>query len=233
MRNQMTGVMKHWQVLYDGGSGTWLYARKVRSGRGSVFFMLEIIDMVDACGRDANFLFCGDLSIVEPGSASWSTIRSALDCVGLTSEDINDARDPEMALAEVLFQYGAKSPMYSEEGGKITEKSQWGRPGESHPEFRRLRAVCRREAEGMIERRDGEYWLSSAGNSAMDTRVVNRMGQTAREFAGGSEGLWDTLRRIQGNPDATADQKLILRMYQNAGQTLGCGPVPADIREGA
>jgi len=55
------------------------------------------------------------------------------------------------------------------------------------------------------------------------------MGQTAREFAGGTSSLWDTLRRIKDDPNATDEQKLVLKMYQNAGQTLGAGPVPLDI----
>lgn len=66
-------------------------------------------------------------------------------------------------------------------------------------------------------------------NHLLDTKIVNALGQTAREFAS-TDGLWETLRRIKADPDsATTEQRLMLKMYRGSGQTLGAGPVPSDI----
>jgi len=65
--------------------------------------------------------------------------------------------------------------------------------------------------------------------AALNDRVVNKLGSTARQFMHGD--LWGRLREIRDDPDATEDQKLMLKMYANAGITLGGEPVPKDLKE--
>ena len=135
------------------------------------------------------------------------TIAGALQCCGYDEPlDLRSESD-RLALAEMMFSYGAKSPMWGGEGNH----------------FDRLRAEARREAEALF---DDEH-----RNEALDTRVVNALGQTAREYAAGTEALWSTLRRIKDDPNATDEQKMVLRMYQKCDTTLGAGPVPEDIKE--
>ena len=125
-------------------------------------------------------------------------------------------------LAEVLHSYGTKSPVWSGDAGRLNEHNFHDSPGEGHRPFRDLRAVARREAEALL---DADY-----RDNLLDTKIVNKLGQTAREYAGGTEGLWDSLRRIAANPEATPEQALMLKMYGKAGQTLGGDIVPADLR---
>lgn len=207
---------RHWTVLADGGSDQWLYVR----ASGSTYVFVEVIDLPAYCGRDADVLFVASVATVDLADASPETVARALDSCGYDEPLDLTVEQDRLALAEMLFSYGAKSPLFELSGGVVRDPHD--RPSERHPAFMRVRAEARRYAETLLdpETRDRE----------LDSRVVNRLGQTAREYARGTSALWDSLRRIRdAGDDATAEQKIVLRMYQKAGQTLGAGPVPVDL----
>ncbi len=208
---------RHWITLADGGSSTWLYAREASP---RVWIFIEIIDMVDACGRDATKRWYASVSVVDLNTTSPNTLASAIQSCGWFEDMEPDTITPIM-LAEVCHSYGAKSPMWDDSAGPVNEHNRHNNPGEEHRPFRTLRAAARREAESLLDTDTRDHLL--------DNKIVNQIGQTAREFANGTDGLWDVLRRIAADPNANASQRLVLKMYANAGQTLGAGPVPADI----
>lgn len=192
---------RHWTVLRDGCSD-WLYARD--AGRG-VFIFIEVIDLPAHCGSDAGDIqWVASVDSVDLSSASQDTIAGALDFCGY---DGTWELTP-IVLAEMMHSYGAKSPLWDESASNG---------------FASLRKRARLFADSMLD--------NETRNEVLDTRIVNQLGQTAREFAGGTDSLWETLRRIKDNPDATQKQKLVLKMYQNVSRTLGAGPVPEDIRD--
>lgn len=214
----MRTFARTWTVLSD-NDGTYLYAREASPG---VFLMIAIMDLAEYMGRDAvgGARWSADVSVVDLTSVSPDTLGSAIRSCGWF-----DNMEPEevkpLMLAECLHSYGAKSPVWDGESGVVNERNRHDSPGEEHRPFRDIRAAARREAERFM---DSEY-----RDQVLDTRIVNRMGQTAREYANGADGMWSALRRIAADPNARPEQRLILRMYANAGQTLGCGPVPADL----
>jgi hypothetical protein len=207
-------AMAGWQQWEDGGSGTWLWLRRIGGLR---YLFIRIESAVDICGRDAETWFWGDLRLVDLEDIPLETQADAVR--GCGPDELSP--DPEF-VAWACLQHGAASPLFSDDSGSRPEGSEpWNVPSEDWPGFIRLRARVRREAERFL-----------AGDESALDRIVNKLGQTAREFARGTAGLWDRLRAIQVDSDATPEQKLILRMYQNAGQTLGAGPVPEDLRHG-
>lgn len=211
---------KRWTVLQDGGSGTWLYSTPVKGGG---FLFLEIMDLVDAMGGGAPDQWACSLAFVDPGSTDPDTIASAIDSCG--GEDwLPKPNDPRfaLALAECMHSYGAKSPLHDNSGGKVADV--YNSPSEHSKAFRSLRAEARRIGEAYLKDRE-------TLESDLDSKIVNAIGQTAREYANGADGLWVALRRIKDNPDATPGQKIVLGMYSKAKQTLGVGPVPADLVE--
>lgn len=218
--------MKKWTELEDGGSDRWLYAREVAP---LCWVFLCIDDMVDCCGADAESYFCAAVSVVDVTRVSQETLNSALSCCGAASWlDQVPKESKFLAMAQCLHDAGSKAPCWEMSSPPINKERnknwRWDVPSDSSPTFLRLRAAARRFAEEHLleERRRNEL---------LDTRIVNAVGQTAREFSNGGQGLWDALRRIKENPQASDEQKLVLRLYQEAGQTLGIGPVPEDIKE--
>lgn len=216
---------KHWLVLQDGGSDTWLYV--CRDSLAYVF--IEVLHMVGCCGRDAQSRWDVSVSVVDLFTTSMDQVVDAMRSCGCDEELDFKLELDRLRMAEMLYSCGAKSPMWNEAGGKPTFDS-YGNCNEDYdencPHFRRLRKEAREFAEEKLLADDEQR------NHLMDTKVVNAIGQTAREYAGGIEETWNTLRRIRDDPNATPQQKLVLKMYQGAKQTLGAGPVPKDIVEG-
>lgn len=215
-----TYYAKHWLVVEDGGSGTWLYAAK----DGTTYVFIRMLDMVDACGKDAEFHFCAEVYTVDPVAASPETMVQAWrSCRGDAVEPPNLlSKEGLFEMACCLLDYGAASPLMSEEDFPV--KDRFLDPDERHPQFQRLRKRARDLAEEILADSD-------ARDEMLDTKIVNGLGQTAREYAVGTEGLWAALRRIRELGDqATDKQKLLLKLYGGAGQTLGAGPVPEDLR---
>jgi hypothetical protein len=211
-----TAAPARYSCLADGGSGTWLY---VRSPAPLVYVFIEIMDLPDAMGRDATARWSASVDVVDLTSTSPDTIASAIRSCGWEQDD-DTAPDP-LAIAEMCHQYGAKSPMWDDCAGPVNARNYHDSPGEEHRPFQTLRAAARREADRLCSEDYREEQL--------DTRVVNAIGQTAREYANGTAGLWDALRRIAADPNASAEQKLVLKMYGNAGMTLGGDAVPSDL----
>jgi hypothetical protein len=219
--------MKNWEELEDGGSGRWLYVRRVGP---LCWVFIGIDDMVDCCGRDTDFYFSAQVSVVDVLNTPQETVNSALSSCGAESWLHDLPKDQRfLAAAQCMFDYGAKAPCWEGSSPTINKEKnkdwQWSVPSDSSPTFTRLRAAARRFAEENLLDEEKR-------NELLDTRVVNKLGQTARQFAGGTESLWGTLRRIKEDPNASEEQKLVLRLYQGAGQTLGAGPVPEDIMGG-
>lgn len=220
--------MKGWEVFEDGGSGRWLYARSVGP---LCWVFIGVDDMVECCGRDADAYFSAQVAVVDVLNASPETVGSALRGCGAESWLSDLPKDRRLqATAQCMFDYGAKAPCWEGSSPDINKEKnkdwQGDVPSDSSPTFMRLRAAARRFAEENLLEEEKR-------NELLDTRIVNKLGQTARQFAGGMEALWGTLRRIKEDPDASEEQKLVLRMYQGAGHTLGAGPVPVDIMEDA
>jgi hypothetical protein len=256
-------LLQSWTQTESGGSGTWLWVQRIgdllkpedlvdvggelpiismnsKSTAAPTYLFIEIVDMVDACGRDMldQLDLSGEVYLVEPSrysardlnsafqSCGWEGIKDVIEEFVETSNETqpNRAAIPDIGLlyADFLRSYGNKSPLYSASGGRIvTEKNMHDGVDE-----RRVYALLR---ELLVEA--NQYIADTTVLQAtLDTKVVNKMGQTSREFAGGIDSTWDTLRRIQGMGDkATPAQKLVLKMYTNAGQTLGGDKVPLDI----
>lgn len=218
-----TYYCKIWLELWDGNSGQWLYVcRDVLT-----YIFLEVIDMVEHCGREVTYRWSASVATVDLLTTSPETFASAYQSCGGDDEQFDFKKEPDrLRIAQILYEYGSKSPLW-DKGSKDFKEDYDGyddSPDENHPDFRKLRAEARRWAEENI-------FDEESRNHFLDTKVVNKLGQTAREFAGGTESLWDTLRKIKEDPDATPEQKLVLKLYQGAGQTLGAGPVPEDIME--
>ena len=212
---------KIWLELFDGGSDQWLWV--VRDGLTYIF--LEVIDLPAYCGRDATSRWCASVDTVDLATASPDTIATALQCCGYQEELDFRKEGDRLAIAEMLWSYGAKSPMWSDDAGKVTFDSYGNCEqdyGDGDPAFRSLRKRAREAAEELFDEDTREHQL--------DTKIVNAIGQTAREFANATDGLWTALRRIKDDPQATSEQKLVLGMYQKAKTTLGAGPVPSDLQ---
>lgn len=203
-----------WLTLYDGGSDQWLYV----ASHGLVFVFIEVIDLPAYCGSDADCQWCAEVAVVDLGCCSPEAMAESLRSCG--PDECPDPTTPEgrLVIAEAMRDYGHKAPMWSDSAGNVVDPHD--RPNENRA-FTTLRAAARRAAEALFddERREAE----------LDTRVVNRIGQTARQYMQGD--LWGRLREIKDDPNATEEQKLVLRMYQGAGRTLGGEEVPADLKE--
>lgn len=263
-----TRLLKGWTQTESGGSGTWLWVRRIGDllkpcdleGEGGpiptifmkdsraapTYLFIEIIDMVDACGRDMleQLDLSGEVYLVEPERYGARDLNSAFQSCGWDGikdivEEFVDSDDddetpsetkpncaavPDIGLlyADFLRSYGNKSPLHSASGGRIvTEKNLHDGVDE-----RRVYALLRK----LLVEANQYIADNTALQATLDTKVVNKMGQTSREFAGGIDSTWDTLRRIQSMGDnATPAQKIVLKMYKNAGQTLCGDKVPLDI----
>lgn len=208
-----------WLEIYDGGSDQWLWV--CRDSLAYIF--IEVVDWVAACGKDAEFWFNASVSVVDLLTISPKTVAGAMVSCGCSDELDFKVELDRLRMAEMCFSVGAKAPLWDDYGG--VGKDRFANPDERHPAFRTLRANARRFAEQ-------ELFDDEKRNHLLDTKVVNKIGNTAREYMSGIEGTWDALRRIKEAGDsATPEQQLVLKMYQGAGQTLGAGPVPADIME--
>jgi len=116
---------------------------------------INVVDMVDACGRDATDEFVAELHYVDLDAIDADTIRKALECCGQQDEpDLSD-----LAIAECCHSYGAKAPLDS-----------WSGNG---------RTVVRRQA------RSEAHSLLTSGMKAALQRPVNQLGSTAAEFMRG------------------------------------------------
>jgi hypothetical protein len=142
-----------WTVLMDGDN--LLECREISPG---TFQVIEVIDMVDACGRDADpaQAFVASLSLIDLDDLSDENKRSALSCVGLEDEE----EITPLMLVEACHSYGFKAPLgdFGFRGAVVA------------------RRAARRAAKDLLA--DG------ALDDALD-RPVNKIGSSAREFMRG------------------------------------------------
>jgi hypothetical protein len=170
--------MRGWIQLEDGGSGRWLYIKPVP--QGTLFLVIE--DAIELCGKEAATYFYGSLALVDPSEVSETDQQLALSFMGCEHDD------PTAEVVTIaLFEYGAKAPLHNDDSGPMPKRfSQcwdgYSVPSETSRYFTSLRARLRKAA------RDFE----SNPDAALD-KVVNAVGQTARQYARGVHGLWDTL----------------------------------------
>ena len=218
--------MKNWETLQDGGSGTWVYSRKVGP---LAWVFLQVMDMVDACGSEADYYFHGDVSVIDLKDLPPDQIGKALRSCSAEDWIFDLPKEKRfLVMAQVCHEY-CRAPLWQGESPAINKEHnkdwQWNVPGDTSPTFLRLRAAARRWAEESLLDEENR-------NQLLDSTVVNAIGQSAREYSRGTEGLWSKLREIKGSENATPEQKLVLQMYASAGNTLGAGPVPEDLRSG-
>jgi len=214
---------KNWDVLEDGGSGRWVYSRKVSNG---VYLFICIGDMVDACGKEAEYWFHAEVSVVNLNIIGDQGVENALESAGIYLPDYPESKW-DLISAELCHSYGSKGVLWGNSSASIDKTNkdwQWNCPSEGSKVFRGLRASARRFAEANLVD-------DTNRDSLLDSTIVNAIGQSARSYMGGTEELWDQLRFIKGDPNATAAQKLVLGMYQKCEHTLGAGPIPKDIKE--
>lgn len=207
-----------WLAIEDGGSGTWLWAVR----QGLCYLFIEIIDLPDACGRDADAQWAAQVHVVDLASISQESITGAMDSFGVDDPPDMTTEAGRLELACICRGYGAHAPMWNSTGGPIRNVFESG--NENDRAFRRLRKEAREFAEGLFD--------ETIRESELDSRVVNTIGHTAREYMAGGDSFWAPMRRVRDNPDAaTPEQSLVLGLYAKCGATLGGTPVPQDLKE--
>jgi hypothetical protein len=219
--------MENWKMLEDGGSNRWIYAREVAH---HVWIFIRMDDMVEAMGKEATYWFHCDVGIVDLNQAmECGTLEEALNFCDAKSwmPDLPEESHP-LAMAQCLFDSGAWSPLWQDGSPEIDKDDnddwQYDAPGDDDPEFVDLLEAGRKWAEeNLLDEESRDHWL--------DTKIVNRIGQTAREFAGGTNTMWEKLRQIKDDSNATPEQKIILKMYSSCCHTLDGTPIPEDIKE--
>jgi hypothetical protein len=189
--------VKDWITLEDGGSGRWLYAKPLDSKNPEtavVWAFICIDDMVDACGRDADYYFAASLSVVDLLSINVEAQKSALESCDAQKWIYDLAVEKRwLAVAQCCHDYGSKSPCWEGSSPGINKEKnrdwQWNVPSDDSPTFTRLRAAARRFAdENLLD--------AESRNEFLDTRIVNQIGQTAREFANGAGPVSEDLLNV-------------------------------------
>lgn len=215
---------KNWLVL-DDGDGRWRYVCKDLFA----YIFIDIMDLPEWAGSEALCLWSVSVSVVDAISCriTMDEIDQALHSSGLGDTPLNLTKEGDaLQLATALFDHGNKATLWTKEGGEL-KKDRYGwleyNQDGYDPTFKSLRLEARKWAEGnLLSESNRERLLS--------TTIANAIGQTAREYASGSSGMWDALRRIKKNPNATDRQKLVLKLYKNAEKTLSGETVPEDLR---
>ncbi len=153
-------------VNYLDYGGKWI--RRVSETR---YHVIELTNWEDAIFRDAEGgpTYCVDLSEIDITSPVLRDARRSMD---VDSEDPNP-----LALVEALHGYGAKAPLFQEDGNN----------------FRTLFRAAVRESKALDD--------PSAREAAM-ARPVNKIGSTAAEFAAGDINSAILRGLADGNPVA-------------------------------
>lgn len=143
-----------WITLRDWGCDEWLECRHVGN---RTYQFIQITDMNAACGRDnaGRDKFVAELSLVDLNAVGPAAIADARRSCGWDGMPADDG-----AIAECLFQYGNRAPLYSISGNN----------------WRKLWRGARSEAKSLLD--------DSMLADAMD-RPVNAIGSTAAEYMRG------------------------------------------------
>jgi len=160
-----------WTVLQDGGSDTWRYVAR----DGLCYVFINIIDFPAAAGRSAGYYWHADVEIVDLAETNPKTMVDAFRSCGMDDPPDMTTENGRLQMADMLYDYGSKSPIWQGTAGEVTEDNELD---ENSKSFRSLRKEAREVAEKLLK--DEEH-----RNNELDTRIVNKIGQTAREFAQG------------------------------------------------
>ena len=207
---------KWWLEVYDGGSGQWLYA----CCDALAYIFVEVLDLEDYMGKEATVKWNVETSVVDISMIPLEELGAALRSFGIDPESIKpETPEGRLEIAIAAHGHGLKGRMWSKDGGAVGKDLT-----EGSPSFRSLRKeACEYAENNLLE--------ETRRNHLLDHTIVNAMGQTAGGYMKGVVDLWDNLRRIKELGDeATPEQRLVLKMYQGADQTLGAGPIPKDIK---
>lgn len=204
-----------WLEVENGGSGRWLYAM----AEGMRFTFIRVDDLVDSCGREAWALFHASVHIVDLEDMPLETIADVAKSHDLDS-DVFDLSNVEnrIHLAEACLGHGASAKLWQESGGKVTKTFEFGGHDERHPAFRKLRSDARKFA------------MTLADNETRETemgKTANAIGSTHREMMRGD--IYSAMFRAKDNPDATSEQKLVLKMYSKCERTLDGKAIPEGL----
>ena len=204
-RNRGPSGLRGWvdiggDVCWQDYGGRW--ARRASDGS---WYVLDFTNMIEACGRDAEGepTYVCEVMRISPADLDDDRIKSALACVGsrLVTETpvkgiraiVSDSGDVialsnapaylfERVIVEACVSYGCVEPLDSFRGNRAAN----------------VRANARRAAETLM--RDAK---------ALETRLerpVNRIGQTAREYARGEMAA--ALDRMPEGPAKTFLNKM-------------------------
>lgn len=80
-----------------------------------VWYVIDVVNMHDACGRDATSEYCVELSVVSPGFAGEDGLRQAAESWSLTPDEVGDG----LMAIEVLHSYGLKAVVWSGDGDQL------------------------------------------------------------------------------------------------------------------
>lgn len=221
-----------WLEVQNDGEDAVYAARdgSFEEGKGMTYVFLRVIDMVAACGREADFRWAGDVSVVELLNIEPETAQSAFRSMGEEYVDYlkvlaeTDQETVWFEMACALHMHGARAELLSNSAGKLPyDYDPW-----ALSDMRRSFGECRLELAEF-----GEEILRDEAlrNHLMDTTVVNRIGQTARSAMRGTGALWEHLIGLKNSETPlTPDQEIILKIYGSCEHTLGAGPIPAELR---
>jgi len=201
------GEVAPWQMLSDGGDGTWQYWRK----QGMCYWFIEIIDLREHLhekewkdvGAKVN-PYEATLKLVDLSEVPSEKIAEALHSCG--RDDIEDLEDDQkLWSAEALANYGTYARMGIYRGTHMD----------------RARALAREECDRLMN--DDAHYEEQLGTK------VNGIGQTRREAMRGD--IWSALQRVKDDPAAaTIDQRITLKMYQKCERTLGGEKIPDSLK---
>lgn len=185
----------------DYGGKFW---RKVGAGR---YHIIELVNWVDACGEHeaaevgSTYNVC--LSEVDVLAASDEQKTSAARSWGWTLEDVREQQtgeawgmtspmeNPDLMWAEILHSYGARAPLWQENGNN----------------YQKLMRAARLESRDLDDPKTHE--------AAMN-RPVNRLGSTAREFMQNDTAS----AMVRGVREGSEQAKLIAKMYGVPDKTI-------------
>jgi hypothetical protein len=123
-----------------------------------------------------------------------------------------------LQLAEACLGHGASATLWQESGGKVTKTFEFGGHDEKHPAFRKLRSDARKFAVTLADDETREAEMSGSANA---------MGSTHREMMRGD--IYSAMFRAKANPDATSEQKLVIKMYSECERTLDGKAIPEGL----
>lgn len=202
--------------VYEGGSDEWLWYQQ----DGAKYYFLRILDLVAYMGKDAQVYWEASVCLVDisdPGVlSSWHAAYAS------SGWDENYEPPSEANKAMILFEYGAKSPLWDGFGGDVPEDD-WDKLDEDDEDFKKL---FEQASQFISECLSDSDKLEEKLNTP-----VNALGQTAREYAHGTNGLFKRLTEIKDDPNATEQQKLVLRVYGRCDHTLGGDVIPEELKE--